>query len=319
MKYAIDRKETVCIGGLQQGIRIRTTDEKLPVVLSLHGGPGGCDRYLMMRFYRKLEGKVTLVCWDQRGSGLSYTHKLSKQQMTLNEMLQDTNELIDFLLTRFKQKKIFILGHSWGSLLGCYYIKKFPNKVAAFIGCGQLISAVESENISYNKVYKQAQENGDEKTLKVLNKIGKPVNGMYHSNIALLKKMKAVGKYQGSIYQITDENRLDLTITPRVLKEYSGIGLYKLIRGMLFSWNSLRSELMECNLMKDVTKVDVPIYLLEGIHDNTTPVELAKEWFDKLEAPVKELILFNNSAHSPVFEESSKFAKEITRIILKFQ
>jgi pimeloyl-ACP methyl ester carboxylesterase len=315
MEYAIDSKEEVLLGGLKQHIRLRSTDIKLPLILSLHGGPGGCDRFLMMRFYRYLAGKATLVCWDQRGSGLSYNAGISPEQMTIERIKEDTNELVDYLLNRFKQKKLFILGHSWGTLLGCYYTKQYSEKVAAFIGCGQLVSAAQSESISYQKIWEEAKERNDKYTLRKLGKIGKPVNGCYSSNIALLAKRQIVNKYGGNIHKITSSNKNDLVLTPAVLKEYSLIGVYKLIRGFLFSWNSLRDNLMKLDLREDVNKLDAPVYLIEGIYDNTTPYELAQQWFDMLRCPLKKFITFERSAHAPIFEESEKFGKELYSII----
>ena len=59
---------------------------------------------------------------------------------------------------------------------------------------------------------------------------------------------------------------------------------------------------------KNVKKLDVPVYLFQGDHDQNTPTILAKAWFDQLEAPYKEYVAFKESAHSPIKEEATSFS-----------
>lgn len=66
--------------------------------------------------------------------------------------------------------------------------------------------------------------------------------------------------------------------------------------------------------MNTAVDFDVPVYLLLGHHDCNCSFELAEKWFDKLDAPSKKLIWFENSAHSPQWEEPAKWNAEFRRL-----
>ncbi|MBR2875410.1 MAG: alpha/beta hydrolase [Clostridia bacterium] len=146
MSYTIDEKLYVSIGGEQQNIRIRTTDENLPVLLFIHGGPGVCDRHWVLKYQSDLAKVCTMVCWDQRGAGLSYSKKTPASSMTVERCVEDAHELLIYLKNRFKKSKIYIVGHSWGSLLGSLTAYKYPEDVAVYIGMGQFIDGAETKS-----------------------------------------------------------------------------------------------------------------------------------------------------------------------------
>ena len=61
------------------------------------------------------------------------------------------------------------------------------------------------------------------------------------------------------------------------------------------------------DFMNTAKTLDVPVYLTLGRHDFNCVHTLAEEWFEQLDAPEKRLIWFENSAHSPQWEESEKW------------
>jgi len=63
------------------------------------------------------------------------------------------------------------------------------------------------------------------------------------------------------------------------------------------------------NLINHIGKVDVPVYFLLGRNDFDTPSSLAEDYYNAIDAPYKELIWFEESAHFPFYEESAKFNK----------
>lgn len=60
----------------------------------------------------------------------------------------------------------------------------------------------------------------------------------------------------------------------------------------------------------------MPVYVLAGRHDCTTNSELSRAWFDAIEAPVKGFYLFDNSAHSPLFEEPERATQILLNDVL---
>jgi pimeloyl-ACP methyl ester carboxylesterase len=63
-------------------------------------------------------------------------------------------------------------------------------------------------------------------------------------------------------------------------------------------------------------KLEIPIYFLSGKHDLTVNIELSKAYLEILKAPVKGFYSFENSAHSPLFEEPEKVESIIITDVL---
>ena len=200
MAYAIDTKETIVLGGVKQNIRIRSADFALPVVLFLHGGPGVCERHQVLQYQSGLAETATMVCWDQRGSGLSYDKKSDPGTMTVSRMVEDAAELVDRLRLRFGKKKILIVGHSWGTLLGTLLAHRHPDGIAAYVGMGQYVTGDENEALSYRFVYGEAERRGDKKALRALEAIGAPVSGHYRNLDDLMVQRNLMTKYGGGAF-----------------------------------------------------------------------------------------------------------------------
>ena len=64
------------------------------------------------------------------------------------------------------------------------------------------------------------------------------------------------------------------------------------------------------------TQLDVPIYLVQGRYEARGRSELAEEWFEMLEAPHKEMIVFDTSGHRPLFEQPDRFHEVMTETVL---
>ena len=88
---------------------------------------------------------------------------------------------------------------------------------------------------------------------------------------------------------------------------------------MKFTKSYLWDEIMKTNLFKIIPSLEVPVYILQGRYDYETSYAVAKEYFDTLQAPVKKFFTFENSAHSPIFEEPEKFDMILKEILLEQQ
>lgn len=319
MTYAIDSKETVILGGAAQNIRIRSTDPALPVVLFLHGGPGVCERHQVLNYQSGLAETATLVCWDQRGSGLSYDRHLDPETMTVSRMVDDAAELVDLLKNRFGKEKILVVGHSWGTLLGTLLAHRYPDGIRAYIGMGQYVDGDENEAISYRFVYDEALRRGDKKAVRALEKIGAPVKGHYKSLDDLMVQRNLMTKYGGGTFGKKDSLMKSLVIPLLKTPEYSLRDIKKYRDGAFFSLKTLWEEVVDVNFFQEVRALPMPVYLTEGRHDQNTPIPIAQRWFDALEAPKKEWIWFERSAHTPMIEEPEKWGMTMKRIVLENQ
>lgn len=305
--YPIDLHEKLPLNGTKLDIRIRGTKETNPVVLFLHGGPGACNRHSVLVDQAPLTDECTIVCLDQRGSGKSYSAAQAKQTMNMETCVEDARLVIDHLRERFHQEKIFVVGHSYGSFLGVLLCAKYPEKIAAYIGIGQLANGAENERISYEFVLEEAQKRNDAKALKDLNRIGWPQAGMYASLDDLMTQRNLMTKYGGAAHGKKEGLISSLVLPVLRSPEYTLADLYRYAMGQLYNMHQLWREVVACDFLSDVKKLNVPVYLTIGRHDSNTPPELAKQWLDALEAPKKEWIWFEDSAHSPLAEESERW------------
>ena len=165
---AIATLEEVMIGGVPQSILVRGVDAKGPVLLWLHGGPGGTVMPVAHVFGGELEKHFVVVHWDQRGSGLSARSDVPDDSLNLEQFLSDTHELIDILRSRFGVDRIFLLGHSWGSVLGLITAQRHPDLLHAYIGMGQATDERRSEELGLQWVREQAALRGEDRALREL-------------------------------------------------------------------------------------------------------------------------------------------------------
>jgi pimeloyl-ACP methyl ester carboxylesterase len=171
---SITEIKTLNINGLDQRMIIRGRDTTKPVLLYLHGGPGSPEFPFVRQFNSGIEDIFVVCYWDQRGAGLSYSKDIPPSTMTLPQFVEDTKVVSEYLIRRFSRDKIYLLGHSWGTLLGSFTVKKYPEYYHAFISVGQVAQQEKSEVISYNFVLSKAKELKDGKAIKSLEGIGLP-------------------------------------------------------------------------------------------------------------------------------------------------
>ena len=309
-KYAIDYSEFITVNGDRQNIRVRSQSADLPVLLFLHGGPGVCDRNWVIKYQSDLSEVCTMVCWDQRASGKSCTKASLNGSITVEMMIEDACAVVDELCRRFGKEKIYIVGHSWGSILGVMLTKRIPEKIAYYIGMGQFVEGAENERLSYEFCLNEARRVGDDKVVAKLEK-GAPVNGMYPDKDAMMLQRDCLTKYGGAEYHCREGIVKSLLIPLIKSDEYSLPELVKYARGALTLPDKLWGEVIANNFFETASKLDVPVLITQGRHDYNTPSEIVSRWIDMLDAPAKEIVWFEESAHSPIKEEPELWGRVI--------
>ena len=308
----MDKQTKIKIGGVMQKIHIITEDEKNPIILFIHGGPGGINRHDVMHNHRDLLDRFTLVGWDQRGVGGSYTG-VDFESVTKERIVEDAAELAAWLCRRFDKDKIFILGLSWGSCVGTLLAARYPELVAAYVGYGQLVNGHMNEVVSYNWTLEQAEKLGDEEALKELRALGEPVNGMYPGGpVGLMKQRGYLKKYGGvspnSHATAYYAGKLE---TMKASGEYTRADKKGYLAGTERSLEKLWPEIGALDFPKTNTRFEVPFFIFHGKQDLNTPWLLIPDWFEKIEAPEKDLIFFENSGHNPMSDEPEAFKKAL--------
>jgi pimeloyl-ACP methyl ester carboxylesterase len=316
VKGSIAALEKIKLGHTDQWILMRGTDTTKPIILFLHGGPGTSAMGLYKKYTAELERHFVVVLWDQRGAGKSFAANKPNSDMNINQFVSDACELTEKLCQRFNQKKVFLVGHSWGSAIGILAVKKHPELYHAYIGMGQIANMQKNELVSYEWTLAQAKKANDASAIKTLLDIGKPpYAGDWQKK--LLKQRRLLGKYGGELYG-SSKGAIPLVLKSLIFTtEYTLLDKVNFIRGGSKSIRLMWAELMTVNLEEQAAHLKVPIYFALGKHDYEVPFMLAEHYFNLLEAPKKELIWFEDSAHFPNVEEQAKFNDLLINNVLK--
>lgn len=306
---AVASLETVNIGGVDQTMLIRGDDTNNPILLYLHSGPGTTEMVSFRSYHRELEKHFTVVIWEQRGTGKSYHHSMPDGSMTIDTMVSDAGEVIQYLLNKFGQQKLFVIGHSWGSLLGILTAQKYPELIYAYVGSGQEVNLSEGERISYRFALDQATKHNNAQAIKELEEINRDddyltIKDNYSWYDDLIMQRKWLVKFGGETYSKSNS----FLVVPSLLpSEYTLGDFIRFGQGAQFSLKALWPQIMQVNFMKSASSLSIPVYFLQGRHDYNTPSSLVEGYYEALDAPYKELIWFENSAHHPMYEEALKY------------
>ncbi|NDP20946.1 MAG: alpha/beta hydrolase [Paludibacter sp.] len=312
LKGSISEKTFITIGGIRQGMFIKSKNQKNPVLLYLHGGIP--DYFLTKKYPTGLEDYFTVVWWEQRGSGLSYNANIPAETMNLDQMISDTKELTNYLRSRFGQDKIYLMGRSGGSYIGIQAAVRAPELFHAYIGVGQMSDHLESERLAYEYMLKKYRDAGNRKMVRKLE--ASPVTDVIPYGYL---KLRDEAMHSLGIGTTRDMNSIitGVFIPSLTCREYSLKEKFNLWRGKAQSgvhplWNTI----LATDLAKQVPELDIPVYFFHGIYDYTVSYTLAKKYFEALHAPIKGFYTFKNSAHSPIFEEPERVKEIIENDIL---
>jgi pimeloyl-ACP methyl ester carboxylesterase len=318
--HGIDELRKVRIGGIDQWIHIRGENVANPILLYVHGGPGNPMMPYERHFQTPLERDFTVVQWDQRGAGKTYVSNggdAIKPTLTFDRMKADTHELTAYLKQRFKQPKIFMLGHSWGSILGLPVALEKPENYYAFIGTGVVVD-FRQEGIGYQHVLREARQRGDREAIAALEAIApypdpqhgtRPINGVdrervlldylvkygYFTTIAKLGNSDELLRYELALAIDSPEYSL------RDLASFFTVGPH--LNDALYKYmdrHDVRSLGMQTSL---------PVIFVEGNQDWQTPWPIAKRYIDDLASPYKAFYLMPNAAHAGPVDRPELFAE----------
>ncbi len=309
---SLSEKVFVEIGGLKQGMFIKSKNIMNPVLLYLHGGMP--DYFLTQKYPTGLEDYFTVVWWEQRGSGISYSADISPKTITLGQLINDALELTNYLRQRFGQEKIYLMGHSGGTFIGIQAAAQAPQMYHAYIGIAQISDQLKSERLAYEYMLKHYKEDKNRKMVRKLE--AAPVIG---DTPEAYLKLRDKGMHNLGIGTTHDMNSVitGIFLPSLTCQEYTLMEKINMWRGKSNSGvSSLWNEILRTNLINKVPKLDIPIYFFSGVYDYTVSYPLAKEYFDKLKAPMKGFYTFEKSAHSPLFEEPEKMQQIIKEDVL---
>jgi pimeloyl-ACP methyl ester carboxylesterase len=314
----ISSLEEIKLGGVEQWIFIRGTDQSNPVLVFLHGGPGApMPGISSSRTHdSELINHFTVVHWDQRGTGKSYDPEIDVSSMTYDQLVEDCSELIDYLRDRLDVEKVFLVGYSSGSVIGAKTAYKYPEKIHAYVGVGQIINDYEKQTTSYDFIAAEAEKAGDEDVLKALQVIGPPPYVSFEEQNEI---NGYISKFGGVVHE-GGAAKLGILVTSFLTSpEYSlSEGIFSfMLKDYDFTMNTMWEDVGNVDIAEEIQDIEVPIYFFEGKYDMANPTPLVEELYDNLdEQEGVKLFIFENSAHFLLIEEEEKYVDLLINVVL---
>jgi pimeloyl-ACP methyl ester carboxylesterase len=306
----IDEANYVKVGGLEQWITIRGEDRRNPVVLFLHGGPGDAINPWAYAGFRNWLKYFTVVQWDQRGAGRTFGRNGAAvaSTITVERMVQDGVELAELLSKRLQKDKIVLVGHSWGSILGVFMAKARPELFYAFVGTGQVADPTRNYAVAYAALVDRASRAGNSEALRELNEVGPPP---YKDGKGFAVQRKWSNLFEGADVFLASTLGFALTAPGYSLGDINdwfdgqGVSAEHLVP---------QTSVLDPKLLGG--EFAVPVFVIQGAEDFTTPTSLAKAYLNSLHAPRKAFVALEGAGHFAVFTKQDAFLKELRARVL---
>ena len=216
---------------------------------------------------------------------------------------------MDALRARYGRDRLFLLGHSWGSLLGGLYALRRPEKLSAWLPVSQMVDFKRSEQVSAAEAIRRAREAGREKDAERL--------AQELEQVLALRRLDRAGA--GALLRF--RRRKERYLPPQyggpsplgglAAPELTGNDLrWKLRFDRMLAANAALYEELLGGLSLDgcPPRYGVPVILTAGERDWTTPYPLAAASYDTLSAPCKVFLSLPDAGHLPFRERPEEWS-----------
>ena len=301
----IDEARYVAIGGLDQWITIRGEDKNNPILLLLHGGPGDATNPWGYAGFRRWLKVFTVVQWDQRGAGRTFGKSglSSGPTITIERMTQDGIELAEWLRKTLQKDKIIIVGHSWGSILGVFMAKARPDLFHAFVGTGQVGDPARNYAVAYEELLKKAEGLKEARAIRELKEIGRPP---YPDGRGYRIQRRWSNLFEGADAFISSMFGFALAAPGYSLRDVNDW-----MDGQMLSGERLIPQTSALTASALGGEFAVPVFVIQGAEDFTTPTSLARSFVDSIRAPRKAFVPIGGGGHFAVFMKPDAFLNEL--------
>lgn len=310
---AIDRTEFVTLGGVEQFVSIRSRSMANPVLIVCHGGPALPSLPSSWIWQRGVEEYFTVVNYDQRASGRSAASATEGMDLSIDRYVDDLVELIIWLQHELGVEKVGVLGHSWGTIIGLTAAERRPDLLWGYIGVGQVISGAENERESFGFALRSAVADQNDAAVAELRALGEypGTQPLTTERIVTCRKWAqhygALSAYRSDSVYFLESQELSPYYTEEDLR-LIGVGQQATMPQVL-------PQLLSFDARERVA-FDVPLLQFLGRHDWTTPTPPVERWLERVAAPSKDVVWFENSAHLCMLEEPGKFVISLVTLAL---
>jgi pimeloyl-ACP methyl ester carboxylesterase len=300
------------IGGIEQWVSIRGEDRANPLLIVAHGGPGSCMTPFIDDSTQAWEKHFTVVHWDQRGAGLTYSRSPKAQgELSLARIADDGIEVTRHALQRTGQAKALLLGISWGSVVIMAMARRQPELFHAVVGAGQVVDMQRNEAVGYESLLARVRAAGDQRAEATLLKLGAPP-------YASLKQLMAERRVLNAHPPASERGVQGRII--RLLLTAPGFSLKQILdwfQGASFSGVALMDTLMTYS-DDPPAPLGVPSVLIQGADDIQTPTSLAGAYFEAMQAPAKRYVSIPGGGHYAVVSMADAFLSALLAEVRPF-
>ncbi|MCY1034968.1 alpha/beta hydrolase [Corallococcus sp. BB11-1] len=313
----IEKAEAVRIGGIDQWISVRGRHRDNPLLLFLHGGPGFTALPTAYFYQGEWEEYFTVAHWDQRGAGKTYAlnpPEAVRPTMTMERMVADAEEVVEHLRKTYGKKRIVLVGHSWGSILGVKLAQRHPEWFDAYVGIGQAVDVPRNEALGYEATLQAARADGNAKAvaeLEALAPFPDPKDAA-RQLVNLPKERRWLSRYES--YNWRDPSWHGAEVW-RFSPDVSDPDMVARDAGLDLSFVTLWGAISQVDF-RPVKRFALPVVFFHGRHDLTTSARLLDSWYATLQAPSKKLVWFEDSAHMVHEEEPGKVLVRLVQDVL---
>ncbi len=318
LEDSISEKVFMEINGASLGMFIMAKDSGSPVLLFLGGGPGIPEYFLEQEYPSGLANEFVVCYLEYRGTSLSYKNGMDPEAMTLDQYVDDVAVVTGYLRERFSQEKIYLMGHSFGTYIGINTVDRHPELYHSYIAMSQMADSTKSEMLAYDYMYEEYKAQGNDKMVRQFEEY--PI---HTSEDAFVKytfsalRDNAMHDLGGGTTHTMRSVTSEIFFPSLRCTVYTQAERINIWRGKAFAqatpvgvarWNF--------NAFNEIPRLEIPVYFFAGTYDLTVAYSLQKEYYEKLDAPLKAFYTFDNSAHSPMFEEPGKAMEILSQDVL---
>jgi pimeloyl-ACP methyl ester carboxylesterase len=309
----IDLREPVQLGDSTQWIRIRAGNAGNPPLLLVQMGPGLPMLNEVRRFERQLslEDDFTVIYWDQRAIGRSLRSASAARDLRIDAMVSDTEQLLAMLRERFGAPAVLV-GFSMGGMIAARATAHRPDLVATLVTVGLDIDGPATEQNAYEFALATAQARKNSRATRQLEAIGPPP----HLEVRQFTTRSRWAANFGGVWGGHTYNSFARVLLVSMLRspDYSLADTARALRGITAATATLLPELAVVDLTRTLTRLSTPIVMVQGRRDQVAPASAAQRYAELLQAPSKQLVWFEHSAHLPHLEEPERFREVLAKI-----
>lgn len=305
-------EEYVNINGTLQYFLHYPTKNSGVVGIMLHGGPGLANSYIAYHVQPYIH-TCSMVYYDQRGAGKTLLkNKTTQDELSLDLMIEDLRQVIVHVKEKYETENVFLIGHSWGTVLGTQYIIRYPKDVIGYVGYGQEVDFLKGNRRWFLHLKSTIERSGNKKNIKKI----AMVNENYPNHMTFDEFHKVYHVLNGlEIKYGYQKEKINLIYRKSPIMTFKdGLNMWK---GEKVS-QKMSSEVFYNYSILDVKAYEVPVFYILGRHDAWTHSEVAAEYFEQIQSK-KGLYWIEDGGHFPELDNPKAFGEAIEDIVAKLQ